>query len=36
MALEVGSVVAEKPGEQSKFVLRHNEQCSLFPAKEVT
>ena len=33
VALEVG-LVAEKPGKQGKFVLRDNEQCSLFPSKE--
>lgn len=33
VALEVG-LVAEKPGEQGKCVLRYNEQCSSFPSKE--
>lgn len=33
LALEVG-LVAEKPVEQGKFVLRHSDQCSLLPSKE--
>jgi len=33
VALEVG-LVAEKPGEQGKCVLRYKEQRSLFPSRE--